>query len=660
MHDNIAGNETDIVSFCIDNYSWGNDADTRSGSVKGGHEIDRAVLRAAGSRDTLCVRAIETDGIDLGNSASTRGSQITSASGLNSFGCFAYTEQNGYKFFINNEEYSKDASGNFTSQNIYYWPGVQQNLSLDFYCYSPYNANGLTLPTEATETGRILEYVVPTDVSKQQDLMIADGTNLKGLPGNHNKVLPLTFNHLLSAVRIVTGSNMMAGTVKSVSFRNLYGSANIDMDNPTAWNDYSLYESSYTVEPNVSVTAGQADQVIIGDANTLLMLPQNMRPADGLEPTILTVVFEDSKGTRTLETELSGEWQMGKTYTYKLSITPEYTLEFAEETPEQDAHYVICPIKIKAGDLNGANYTLVSSNPNICKLRANLVGPEEQGYWSKEDTGDGDFSRSESLILNKEGDVIAYAFLTENATEADRTVDLQLQYNGTTVNTLTITQKCPAWSGNMGWENKEEDGQKPFGFAWNRRVVYKSNDWLSGVFISLLRLFGVISENPAISFSGYLNVTCVIDYSKVQALSNVYSDLDGLSNTKGFSANSASDLSSFENSISSLCYKESEIGNNINSTDFAALVCIKKNACNIEKKSQGDQVAYLPSFTSDDIKWYLPASGQFTGMPSDMNGKQYWSSTAIDDNANAYSWNGSAISTPRMDNHYVRAVRIKE
>lgn len=98
----------------------------------------------------------------------------------------------------------------------------------------------------------------------------------------------------------------------------------------------------------------------------------------------------------------------------------------------------------------------------------------------------------------------------------------------------------------------------------------------------------------------------------------------------------------------------------MNSTDFAALVCIKKNACNVEKQSQGGNVTYLPSFTSEDIKWYLPASGQFTGMPSDMNGKQYWSSTAIDDNANAYSWNGSAISTPRMDYHYVRAVRIKE
>lgn len=306
---------------------------------------------------------------------------------------------------------------------------------------------------------------------------------------------------------------------------------------------------------------------------------------------------------------------------------------------------------------------MVSSNPNICKLRANLVGPEEHGYWPKEDTGEGDFARSESLTLHTEGDVIVYAFLTENATEADRTVDLQLQYKGTTVNTLTITQKCPAWSGNMGWENKEEEGVKPFGFAWNRKVTYQSKGAIETIILSLLKAFGVLSSNPAVEWHkkwGVAITGCTINYRKVQSLSNVFDPNDGLSNTKGFSANSASDLASLEQSLKDICTITSETGNNINSTDFAALVCIKKNACNVEKQSQGGNVTYLPSFTSEDIKWYLPASGQFTGMPSDMNGKQYWSSTAIDDNENAYSWDGSAISTLRMDNHYVRAVRVKE
>ncbi len=668
MHEDIAGNESDIVSFCIDKSSWGDASDTRSGSGKGMREIDRAVLRTSESNDTLCLRAIESDGIDLGPSVSTRGSSIGDVSALSSFGCFAYTEQNGYKFYINNEEYSKGSDGKFTSENIYYWPGVQQNLSLDFYCYAPYNCNGLTVPSVASESGtRFLEYAVPTDVSKQQDLMLAEGapgTELKALPGNCNKVLALSFKHLLSAVRIVTGSNMQSGTVKSVSFKNLYGSANIDMDNPTAWQDYSLYESSYTVSPNVTVTSGQADQVIVGGDNTLLMLPQAMKPVDGLEPTILTIVFNDGTKDRTLETELTGEWLMGKTYTYHLSITPEYTLEFNETEPIADAHYVIKPIHIKAGDLNGSSYTVVSSNPDICKLRANLVGPEEQGYWPKESTGGGDFIRSNSLSLNAEGDVLVYAFLTENTTEADRTVDLQLQYNGSTVNTLTLTQKCPVWTsdGTMGWENTEEDPEKPFGFAWTRKITYNSNtDWPSRFIMALAHIF--YSDIQGTTWTGLAlagNLKITVDYSRVQNLSNVYSEVDGLTNTKGFSYNSASQLAQMEDLLSRYCSISSQTGENIESTDFAALVCLKKNACNVEKQTQGGQIAYNSSFADDDIKWYLPASGQFTGMPADMNGKVYWSSTAINDNANAYSWNGAAAPTPRMENLNVRAVRVKD
>lgn len=652
---------SDRVCFRLTEASWGNAADTRSTSPVS-REIGRAVLRSTESSDTLCLTAIETNGINLGSS--TRGSQISSKDDLSSFGCFAYvgTTPGKYtQFYINNDEYTKNGEI-YQSDNIQYWPGSALNFK--FYCYAPFNASGLSLPESPEST--ILQYVVPESVTDQKDLMLAP---TEEYPGNRNDQVPLTFTHLLSAVRIVTGKNMQAGTVKSVSFKNLYGSANIDMDNPTAWQDYSLYESSYTVSPNVTVTSGQADQVIVGGENTLLMLPQTMKPVDGLEPIILTIVFNDGTKDRTLETELTGEWLMGMTYTYYLSITPEYTLEFNETEPIADAHYVIKPIHIKAGDLNGGSYTVVSSNPDICKLRANLVGPEEQGYWPKESTADGDFVRSNSLTLNAEGDVLVYAFLTENATEADRTVDLQLQYNGSTVNTLTLTQKCPVWTsdGTMGWENTEEDPEKPFGFAWNRKVTYDRNNGWGTVILSILNAFGGLSDNPAVQWTkvkvGRLTFVtgCTIDYSQVQSLSNVYDDNDGLANTKAFRANSASDLSALESNLQAICTATSESGDNIKSVDFAALVCIKKNACDIDKQTGADNsVVYMPSFTDADIKWYLPASGQFTGMPADMNGKVYWSSTAINDNENAYSWNGAAAPTLRMENHNVRAVRVKD
>lgn len=659
IHPGIGGEETDVVCFRIDNASWGDAADTRSGAPKSGREIGRAVMRAAGSRDTLCVRAIETDGIDLGSGPSTRGNVVSNGSAPDSFGCFAYvgTTSGQYtQFYINNDEYIKDASGYSSKENIQYWPG--DALKFKFYCYAPYSAVGLSVPQTAIAT-RALSYSVPTDVSKQQDLMMAVSEEY---PGNHNKRVPLTFRHLLSAVRIVAGDNMMAGTVKSISFSNLYGSANINMDAPTAWSGYADYRSfTYAPVEGVAVT-GTANQEIMAGANTMLMLPQDMQPETSLEPTVFTVVFYDGTQERTLQAELTGEWQMGKTYTYRLSITPEYELEFTQDNPVvADAHYSIVPIKIRANELNGKEYTLVSSDPSVCKLRAALVGPEEQGYWPKETTGGGDFARSASVASKIEGENTIYAFLNENASEADRAVELQLQYDGKTVRTLTINQKCPNWNANgLGWESIEEDGLKPFGFAWTRKVTYQVDGW-ANVWVAIIKLLGGFGNGNGITWGGSIfNYTCTLDYSQVQALTNVYSPTDGLENTKHFSANNASNLDQLENYLKDRGHITSESGDREESSDFAALVCLKKNACDVNKDGTGANIVYAPSFSDADIKWYLPASGQFTALPADMNGKQYWSSTAINDNANAYSWNGSAVSTPRMTNLNVRAARVKD
>lgn len=647
---------TDMVCFRVAPSDWGDMADTRGASSLPSSNF---VLRAAGSRDTLCVRAKATPGIYVAKTGpATRGTQITSPAGITSFGCFAYVNQGGVnKFYINNEKYYKNDGGVITSDNIYYWPGSQ--LTFDFYNIAPYGAADLTVPTDAT-AARQLEYVVPADPKDQQDLMIAVN---KAVPGDNNKAVPLEFNHLLSAIRIVKGANMMNGTVKSVSFTNVYGSGLISMDNPTAWEGLSDL-TSYTANVNASTAGLATGAEIVGGENTLMLLPQQLAGREGeADPVIMKVVFNDGTKDRELETELSGEWLMNTTYTYSLSVTPEYELEFDATNPTTaDAHYVIVPVKIKANNLNGGSYTLTSADPTICKLRTNLVGPEEYGYWPKEDTGGGDFVRQVSISGSTEGDVVVYAFLTENAGTSSRDVKLQLHYTapGSTTPTLVrewaITQSCPNWVNGIGWENVEEEPEKPYGFAWTRKVTYQSKNPLAGGLITLLRLFGAIQDNPAISFSGIFNVTCVIDYSKVEALTNVYSETDGLANTKGFSANSASSLASFESSMQDLCNIQSQTGENINSVDFAALVCIKKNACDVEKQNGSDGAVYLPSFTAADIKWFLPASGQFNGAP--LTGI-YWTSTALHDNANAYIWNGSAAATEdRMTNHKVRAARV--
>ena len=67
--------------------------------------------------------------------------------------------------------------------------------------------------------------------------------------------------------------------------------------------------------------------------------------------------------------------------------------------------------------------------------------------------------------------------------------------------------------------------------------------------------------------------------------------------------------------------------------NFAALYAVKLNAFDIHKGGEGSQIAYAIIPEQKDIKWYLPASEQFSGSAG-LNG-QYWSSTAINDNTDA-------------------------
>lgn len=634
-----------------------------AGSDDEGYTADRFVLRSDDSADTLCVRAIVSDGINVsgfeGEQALTRATPVGKDNFYDKFHVLAYWSKNSTpvdQFYMNTNASNVAASVGtgaiWSTEQIYYWPGADH--SFQFYAWAPTDAGGLTTPSSPQD--KSLAYTVPEAAADQKDIVVATTNEIQG---DNNAAVPLTFKHICTAVRFAVrfavGSQMQPGSIKSVALKGVKNTGTYDMATGT-WALAETTKDFSQDDLNKSMTGNEIDGTEITSLKgTFMMLPQTL-PAGA---TVEVVFVNANNEVRTLTAPIGNtEWKMGTTVTYKLSITPEYELEFVSRPEVQDAHYVIVPITVNAKDLNKGNYTIKVSDPTVCKLRENLVGPEVQGYWPKETTGDGDFTRKESISSNNEGETVFYAFLTENATNADRDITLELQYNGNTIQTLTILQKYPNWIGDMGWEHFEEDDPKPFGFAWTRKVTYKSDNMLAGGLISLLRLFGVIQSNPAVSFKGILNVTCTIDYSAVPSLSNVFSEIDGLANTKGFRANSASDLSSLENTLSSLCTITSESGENINSVDFAALVCIKKNACNVEKQtSLNGQVAYLPSYEDTDIKWYLPAIGQFSNG-ADLSG-QYWSSTAINDNANAYSWNSSSQSTPRMNHYNVRAVRQK-
>lgn len=87
-----------------------------------------------------------------------------------------------------------------------------------------------------------------------------------------------------------------------------------------------------------------------------------------------------------------------------------------------------------------------------------------------------------------------YAYYDEHTGDQNREAHLTISYgdgsNGGG-NTKTITQYCPAWVGNAGYERIEEDaGTYPFGYAWDRKVQFIAEPGFDRNDPSLQDLFG--------------------------------------------------------------------------------------------------------------------------------------------------------------------------
>ena len=99
-------------------------------------------------------------------------------------------------------------------------------------------------------------------------------------------------------------------------------------------------------------------------------------------------------------------------------------------------------------------------------------------------------------------------------------------------------------------------------------------------------------------------------------------------------------------------------GTEINESQSLALV-LKKNRYFLNTSTVEGSASTTPLIRPEDIEWYMPASGQFAGMPGWYGGAaatpgDYWSSTAAT-GTNSYIGNGMAL--PRTTVKNIRVMR---
>ena len=640
-----------------------------AGSDDEGYTADRFVLRSDDSADTLCVRAIVSEGINVsgfeGEQALTRATPVGKDNFYDKFHVLAYWSKNGApvdQFYMNTNASNVAASVGtgaiWSTEQIYYWPGADH--SFQFYAWAPTDAGGLTTPSSPQE--KSLAYTVPEAAADQKDIVVATTDEIQG---DNNAAVPLTFKHICTAVRFAVGSQMQPGQIKSVALKGVKNAGTYDM----AADNWSLGDAtvnfSQTLNKETTGTEANGDAITTSEG-TFMMLPQTLPAGATVEVVFVNANNED----RTLTASIGNtEWKMGTTVTYKLSITPEYELEFVSQPEMQDAHYVIYPITIKSGDkLPAGGWTLTSNDAaNVTFVEKDkFVNNDVQalvdaGYWL-----DG-YNGTSTLTSTTTGEVQVYVFLKENATEADRNITLSLKpaaQGNYEAKEFSFTQYCPAWNNGIGVE-RIQDGDYPWGFSWdsNMKITYNLGRGLGPILASLYIKIFVNYSYVTSNWGGvFTDFKVTIDFSKVGTLTTATDLNDGNKNTwELYSFNGLNDASALMAQIESWGGVPDKTLP-ANPSEFAARACAMKNKYSVQTETDitGNTV-YLPVLDQANMVWYLPAQNEAANMNDNLSG-DYWTSTAITDpgtTAYKYTVGGSTSPEDRDSAIHVRAVRQK-
>lgn len=665
-----------------------------------GYTSDSFVLRSENSDDTLCVNAIVTDGIELSDSvkqhAMTRGAAVTQDDFYDKFHVLAYWKKDGTstgQFYMNTDVTDK-GNNLWSSDRTYIWPGKAHTLT--FYAWAPADA-GITPPSSPEST--TLEYTVPTTVTDQKDVVVA---TTEEIAGNANTTQPLTFRHICTAVKFKVGDQMQAGTIKKITISGVHNSGAYDMASDS-W-QLGSNTTAFSIEQDIEMTGNESGSMITDGENTFMMLPQELPVGAKVE-----IIFHDSQaGTdRTFSASIGGmTWPQGKTVTYTLSITPEYEFKLSDERT-LDAHYEIYTTSlVVSGVAAGQSWTITAPDGVTVQAQSDMNRWARQGYWTDRNiigqNNDNGSARGTSSYSNSgSGEFPIAIFVPENIGDGKRSIALSISVNGNAVQTINIEQYAPSWYGsNIGCERLEGDMQ-PWGFYWSNDYALTFNlincdendreslrqyvewtqglhdlseSWLLGWLIRLI--FG--NDIPDLSFvdmkksntswwGGGIADEITINLGQLNTENIAESTDNGQQNTRDiYNFQGIQLVNEIINRIQNVGGYDSsmmtEEGTGVFPTNNAAIACMKLNSWNVVA-AQDEEILQLTN-NSPTPDWYLPASGEITGIHDDeipLSGN-YWTSTSVQgSHVNAYKYdNSGAVSQERRDTRLnVRAVRKK-
>lgn len=706
--------ERDIAESRTISFSYTSESSPGSRGSNDAMPPQEITLVSEDSSDTTSLKTYVTVSDIASEHCISRGKPIESPGEITGFMAYSFFHPAGDatpQLFFSDETVSSKGANLYATANSYFWPTDGGNLS--FFTLVGASDNTVVSPDTDTPGSFKIEYSMPSEATAQNDLLLATTAPLN----TPNTPVPLSFRHLCSQVTFVIGNKMQRGTIKSITLSGInshgvYTSSWSTVDTP----------KSFTLNVDKATVGNEAAGTPIAAAEyTLMMIPQTLGP-----DAKLTVVFDDaiSGTTHTLEASLANDsWLQGKKTTYHIGITPRYELRLESPVTVQDAYYIIYPVNIRANNIvAGKNWVAkieATENPHpdlkpSIQLQADANQYVKEGFWTDKKMTNGTTidqnsteRGSESFTQSGNGNFPVYIFLPENASDAVRkyTLTISLTDDPSNAVTETITQLPPAWNGNTGWEQIENEEEGIFGFNYDATevYVYKWSEVESSADRRLSEINGIISQYNAERYAKayryyqesklfiphYRNYV-EIDYSVFKDMGeNAQSNTDGLVNTRQmFNYGGPAITKNLENAIINIKYRlnssvpayrkrekpgegtwdpadvpYAKEGTQITQQQILAMA-LKKNRYYLNTSTDGNLSTTSALIKAEDIVWYIPACDQFAGAPDWYNGtamstEDFWSSTVDNEEStnNNNAFDGSSTSIPRGTLKKLRAAR---
>ena len=311
-------------------------AKSRAQSAFTGVAMEQKVLPLGGDLvEPLYLHPLEVDNTagsmaETANAAigmSSRGTLVSSSSWTGEFGVSAvYTKSEASRSFFQDQKASKSGNIWYASGDTQAWP---TDGALSFYAYAPYQHASLSLQgSDDVTKNKTLRYVASTSLGSQPDLIVAKSENISRTSSSANTAVQLKFSHALTAITFSVSADMIPGTVKSITVKNVSGQGDYNISTGT-WGSLGAASASYAISlgtsgAGIAVKAGESKALTDG-SSALLMVPQTFAAGSSAQ---IEMVFHDGNKDRTVTASLADtSWDAGKHITYVLSASSITTLQ---------------------------------------------------------------------------------------------------------------------------------------------------------------------------------------------------------------------------------------------------------------------------------------------------------------------------------------------